>query len=71
MIRHPHQVKNIRSRTINGRPVFSASVVEENGRFQAEITDAYGIIYASGSNSTDISSERRVLREMLDPAVRI
>lgn len=68
MTKHPHNIRRITSRTICGRPVLKAVIVEENDIFQAVITDVYSVVYVSGSNARDIASERRVLREMLDPA---
>jgi hypothetical protein len=62
-----HSVKpGTLKRTVNGREIAKASIVEENGIYQAVITDVNGTEYVSGSNSTDLASERLVLLRMLD-----
>jgi hypothetical protein len=62
-----HSVKpGTLKRTVNGREISKAYIVEENGIYQAVITDVNGAEYVSGSNSTDLASERLVLLRMLD-----
>lgn len=67
MIKHPHNIKRITSRTVNGRQVASATIVEQGGIFSAVVRDIYGTEYSSGSNARDLATERTVLRDMLDP----
>jgi len=67
MANHDHNIRNITSRTANGRAVTSARIVEDAGYYCAIITDCNGAEYVSGSNNTDLIRERAVLRGMLDP----
>jgi hypothetical protein len=69
MATHRHNIRKICQRTVNGRPVARATILETDGIYQAQITDIYGSSYVSGSNGRDLSAERQVLRDMLDPAL--
>ena len=66
MTKHRHNIRNITARKINGRAVATATIIEENGIFQAVIRDVWNNEYVSGSNNTTLQAERKTLREMLD-----
>jgi hypothetical protein len=67
MIKHRHNIRSITTRTVNGRGVAKATITEQDGIFQAVVTDERGAEYASGSNSHSLAAERAVLADMLDP----
>lgn len=67
MTTYRHHIRNIQSRTVNGRKIWRARIFDEGDFVRWQITDIYGSEYVDGGNFLSAENARQSLREAIDP----